>query len=217
MAVNGGLSLRERKKQQTRERISAVATELFVERGFDRVTIAEVAGAADVAKMTVTNYFPLKEDLVFDRHEEIRRLLADPVASRAAGQRVLDAVSATYLDGLRQYRPILGVVGRAFSELVESSPALRIREREIFATQETALADVLHAEFGDDAGAGIGPRLAAMQIAGVVRVLYFEGRRRLLADEPTETIVAALADLFDGALTTLEQGLDSRYRRVRPD
>ncbi|MFD6212210.1 TetR/AcrR family transcriptional regulator, partial [Nocardia salmonicida] len=58
--------LRARKKQQTREQISDRATALFLERGFDRVTIADVAAAADVAKMTVTNYFPRKEDLALD-------------------------------------------------------------------------------------------------------------------------------------------------------
>lgn len=207
------VGMRERKKQQTREHISAIATLLFADRGFDRVTIAEVARAADVAKMTVTNYFPLKEDLVFDRHEEITRLLADAVAARPAGQAVLDAVTETYLDGLRQGRPILGFVGKSFAVLVESSPALTAREREIFATQEVALAEVLAAEFAAS-DADVGPRVAAMQIAGVIRLLYYEGRRRLLADEPTEAIAAALREAFRGALTTLEKGLPAHYART---
>jgi AcrR family transcriptional regulator len=204
--------LRERKKQQTREHISAVATTLFAASGFEAVTIAEVARAADVAKMTVTNYFPLKENLVFDRYEEIIRLLADAVLSRPAGVTVLDAVTETYLDGLRRRRPILGFVGRHFAELVEGSPALRAREREIFAAQEDALAEVLRAERGSSA-ADVEPRVAAMQIAGVIRVLYYEGRRRLRADEPTEAIVAALDAAYRSAATTLEHGLAVSYRR----
>ncbi len=59
--------LRERKKRQTRQHISDVATGLFLERGFDAVTIAEVAEAADVSVNTVYNYFPAKEDLFLDR------------------------------------------------------------------------------------------------------------------------------------------------------
>ena len=59
---------------------------MFAARGFDEVTIAQVADAAGVAKMTVTNYFPRKEDLVFDRAESVIRSLADVVAARASGR-----------------------------------------------------------------------------------------------------------------------------------
>ncbi|TMR06256.1 TetR/AcrR family transcriptional regulator, partial [Nonomuraea turkmeniaca] len=63
------LGLREQKKRETRQAISDHATQLFLERGFDRTTIADIAAAARVAKMTVTNYFPRKEDLALDHHE----------------------------------------------------------------------------------------------------------------------------------------------------
>jgi AcrR family transcriptional regulator len=183
--------LRERKKQQTRELISAVATRLFATRGFEATTIAEVAAAAEVAKMTVTNYFPLKEDLVFDRHEEITGMLAGAVSARPEGGSAVDAVQAAYLDALAEHRPILGFVGPRFAELVESSPALLAREREIFAAQEHALAEVMMAEFATGPG-DVRPRVAAAHLAGIVRVLYYEGRRLLVAGEPVEDIVAAL-------------------------
>ena len=80
--------LRERRKQEAREAISGVAMAMFEARGFDEVTISQVAEAAGVSKMTVTNYFPRKEDLVFDRAEVIIRGLADAVAARAPGDRV---------------------------------------------------------------------------------------------------------------------------------
>ena len=75
--------LRERRKQEARQAISGIAMEMFAARGFDEVTISQVADAAGVSKMTVTNYFPRKEDLVFDRAEVIIRSLADAAAARA--------------------------------------------------------------------------------------------------------------------------------------
>src|SRR4051794_34071647 len=91
METTSPTGLRERKKRQTREEIANTATALFADCGFDQVTIADVAAAAGVAKMTVTNHFPLKEDLVFDRAEHIVRGLADAVAERPAGEPVLAA------------------------------------------------------------------------------------------------------------------------------
>ena len=88
--------LRERHKQETRQAISDTATQMFVARGFDEVTIAQVADAAGVAKMTVTNYFPRKEDLVFDRAEAVERHLADVIAARAPGESMLAAIRRDY-------------------------------------------------------------------------------------------------------------------------
>ena len=78
--------LRERRKQEARQAISGIAMEMFAARGFDEVTISQVADAAGVSKMTVTNYFPRKENLVFDRAEVIIRSLADAAAARAPGE-----------------------------------------------------------------------------------------------------------------------------------
>src|ERR1700754_5119358 len=72
--------LRERKKRQTQEAIAGAAMELFLEHGFDAVTVADVARAADVAEKTVFNHFPTKEDLVFFRSD-------DRLAARGAGRR----------------------------------------------------------------------------------------------------------------------------------
>jgi len=84
--------LRERKKRQTRQYISDVATGLFLERGFDAVTIAEVAEAADVSVNTVYNYFPAKEDLFLDRSKGIVDRLARWVRGRGAGESAAYAV-----------------------------------------------------------------------------------------------------------------------------
>src|ERR1700744_2613559 len=89
-AVEEGL--RERKKRETRAAISASATALFARQGFEATTISDVAGEAGVAKMTVTNYFALKEDLVFDRRAEIVDRLAVAVRTREPASPVLAAI-----------------------------------------------------------------------------------------------------------------------------
>ena len=77
------LGLRERKKQQTRELIAETARRLFTERGFERVTVAEIARAAEVSEQTVFNYFPTKEELVFWRLGDVRgRAAADGPRAR---------------------------------------------------------------------------------------------------------------------------------------
>src|SRR5436305_9024071 len=86
------MGLRETKKLQTRELIAGEAMRLFVMRGFDHVTVAEVAAAAHVSEKTVFNYFPTKEDLFFDEVPEREAAMLDAIRNRAAGESVLDAL-----------------------------------------------------------------------------------------------------------------------------
>ena len=86
------LGLREWKKRESRRRIADVASGLFIERGFDNVTIAEVAEAANVARMTVFNYFPRKEDLFLDRHADLVDDLRRAIRDRESGESVVAAV-----------------------------------------------------------------------------------------------------------------------------
>jgi AcrR family transcriptional regulator len=188
--TTAGPGLRERKKQATRAHIAAVATRLFVEQGFEATTIAQIADRAEVAKMTVTNYFALKEDLLFDRAPEIIALLADAVAGRAAGTTPERAVLEVYRRRLDERWPALAFVGLGFARTVEASPALRTRERTMLLEQEDALAAVLVAEA--EPGGEVAARVEAARLAGGVRVLYFEARRRVLAGEEPEAVVAAL-------------------------
>src|SRR3954468_18695631 len=87
--VRGGL--RERKKEATRRLIADTARRLFAERGFDAVTVAEVARAADVAEKTVFNYFPTKEDLFYSGMEAFEERILDAVRNRRPGETVLAA------------------------------------------------------------------------------------------------------------------------------
>jgi AcrR family transcriptional regulator len=90
--------LRERKKAQTRRAISDVATRLFMERGFDAVTVAEVAEAAGVSIKTVFNYFGSKEELFLDREAEIRTAVVATVAGLPPDERVTDALGRLFGD-----------------------------------------------------------------------------------------------------------------------
>ncbi len=198
--------LRERRKQETRLAISEIATRMFATSGFDAVTITQVAGAAGVAKMTVTNYFPRKEDLVFDRAEQIVRGLADAVEARAPGESLLTAVRRDYARAVARREVTLGISGQAFARMVDDSPVLQTRLREILDQRERALADAIVAEAGiEDTLA----RVVAAELASVHRVLYAEASRRSLAGESREEIQAVLAATADRAFDLLEPSLGS--------
>ncbi|MEY9889659.1 AcrR family transcriptional regulator [Catenulispora sp. MAP12-49] len=205
--------LRERKKRQTREEIANVATAMFAERGFENVTIAEVATAAGVAKMTVTNHFPLKEDLVFDRAEHIVHGLAEAVGARPGGEPVLAAARRYHAEQLAAGDPTLGHRGVGFSRLVTASPALAARERQIHDQREQALAEVLVAQAEPEQE--LAARVVAAQIAGVYRILYFTGRRLLLEGVQDSEMAAAFADQARRAFALLDadlSGFDPRPR-----
>src|SRR3954454_3146606 len=123
-AVTG---LRERKKQQTREQIARVAMKLFLKRGFDAVTVAEVADAAGVSEKTVFNYFPAKEDLVFPAGGERFAALLERIRSRPAGASVVQpfrAATHEFLDRVAR-GDVEEIVARP--RLVMGSQALRDR------------------------------------------------------------------------------------------
>jgi AcrR family transcriptional regulator len=198
--------LRERRKQETRQAISDIATMMFVERGFDDVTIAQVADAARVAKMTVTNYFPHKEDLVFDRAEAVERHLADVITARAPGESMLAAIRRDYTEAVARADVTLGLSSPGFARMILSSPVLVSRVREMLDRREQALGDAIAAETGAD---NPQQRLAAALLASVHRVLAAEASTRSLAGQSREEICAVLADASARAFDLLEPSLGS--------
>ncbi|KIF00575.1 TetR family transcriptional regulator, partial [Streptomyces sp. RSD-27] len=139
------MGLRETKKRQTRTAIADAALPLFLEHGFDRVTVAEVARHAGVSTNTVFNYFPAKEDLFFDRQAEAVEHLAALVRDRAPDACPVAAVRDDLLSALGRDDPALGLQpgAPAFWQVVLDSPALLAREREIGERAEAALAAAL--------------------------------------------------------------------------
>jgi AcrR family transcriptional regulator len=149
--------LRESKKRETRQRISAVATGLFFARGFDAVTVDEIAAAANVSKMTVFNYFARKEDLFLDREDEVKLLLHEALVQRPKGQSPTDALRRLVDRLNEQKHPFARVDSQtvAWWRVVAASPSLLARLREI----------------GDEAALGLAVELAGPQPDGVTRLV----------------------------------------------
>ena len=199
-----GTGLRERRKQEARQAISDAAMALFAARGFGQVTISQVAGAAGVSKMTVTNYFPRKEDLVFDRAEVIIRSLAGAVAERAPGESLLAAIRRDFAGRIAAGDVTLGPPTAAFARMVHDSHVLTARAREIADLCERALGDAIAAETGVD---DVQQRIVAAQLASVHRVLFAEAATRALAGQPRDQICQLLAAAARRAFDLLEPSL----------
>ena len=196
--------LRERRKQEARRSISNVAMALFADRGFDEVTIPQVAEAAGVSKMTVTNYFPRKEDLVFDRADATIRSLADAVDARAPGESLLAAIRRDFAERMAAGDVTLGVPTATFARMVANSHVLTSRGREIADLTEQALGDAIAADAGADDPQH---RIVAAELASVHRVLFAEGTRRVLAGQSRDEICQALAAAASRAFDLLEPSL----------
>ncbi|MFF2051071.1 TetR/AcrR family transcriptional regulator [Leifsonia sp. NPDC058194] len=176
----------ERGGPQTRARISQIATRLFQERGFDAVTVAEVAREAGVSSVTVFNHFPRKEDLLFDRTDDAVALLRSTVVDRAPGIDVLDALEAAALLVLDDRRPLSGLAEGSpiFFRTVAASPVLVARTREIGAELQGVLRDALAADASFEGDAVL---LSTFVIAGYGTVLV-ETARRLISGEVPDAV-----------------------------
>jgi len=214
--------LRERKKQQTRDHIAATARRLFAERGFDGVTVAEIAREADVAEKTVFNYFPSKEDLFYSRLESFEDELLGAIRDRMLGKTVIDAFEAFLLmrRGVIARRPDEEQESaleelRTVTRVITQSPALLAREQRIFERYTASLATLL----AEESGAGdddVEPHVVANALIGVHRALIDYVRRRTLAGEDDlDRLSRDLRAQTKRALRRLEAGLGAYGKRTR--
>jgi AcrR family transcriptional regulator len=205
--VTGEPGLRERKKQRMRESIREAALRLFMERGFDHVTVAEVAREADVSEATVFNYFPTKEDLVYARMEAFEEELLDAVRRRPVGQSALEAY-AGFVFAIRglMLEQHAGEQVAAWARMVTASPALENKEREVFARYTDALAALLAQETG--AGTGdLEPWIASNALIGLHRGLLDYVRREALAGRRNPALARGIRREGRRAVALLESGL----------
>ncbi len=141
---------RERKKAATRHALSTAARELFLERGFDNVTTAEIADAADTAVSTLFVHFPGgKEALVLGGGQEREKALAAAVRDRADGVSILDALR-DFLATRGPFDPAPDPVSRQVADLVVATPALRAYARTLWTGCESALTRVIAEQTGQD-------------------------------------------------------------------
>src|SRR3954471_3092994 len=199
--------LRERKKQQTRAAIADAALALFAERGFDAVTVAEVARAADVSTATVFNYFATKEDLLYSRVEEFEEELLEAVRTRGVGEPVLDAFGRFIIERSRRGAGRdLGERVRVTARIIGDSPALLARERQIVARYADALAELI-AEETRAGPADLRPRVAAGALMAVHRALIDYAGSRARTRRGSSRLAADLEAEGERALALLREGL----------
>ncbi|MGW5259797.1 TetR/AcrR family transcriptional regulator [Microbispora sp. NPDC004025] len=200
--------LRERKKRETRQRIADIAMGLFLQRGFDNVTVAEVARAADVSVNTVFNYFRTKEDLFLDRGEETEDLLARAVRERRAGETAVGAVRRDFFEALDagDWRYGMSEGLDLFTQRVRESTSLQSRVHILDVNREERLARTL-AEDADAEPDDLTPWLVAAQICAVVRALTRHFAMRQMAGEDPALIRADIRNHADRAFDLLERGI----------
>ncbi len=206
------MGLRELKKEQTRQLLADTAWRLFADRGFDRVSVAEIAREAQVAEATVFNYFASKEDLFYSRLEAFGARLTDAILDREPGESALAAFRRALLTEGGLLRDVEAGDAEALTRLrminrvIAGSPALLAREQQAINHTADALASVLAAETGALPG-DLRPQAAANALLGVHRALLHYVRRRILADDEPARLAAQVRRLSAEAFALLEGGL----------
>lgn len=167
-AESGPLDRRSRKRLATRRAISLAADRLFFERGFENVTVDEIAAAADVGRMTVFNHFPRKEDMFFDRDEEARKTLLDALRQRDKSVSPIETLRLLAHQLVRQQTPYLlfSAASERFIETVAGSETLKARARAIRDEIAQELATALAEAAGQDHSDSPAKLAAAMLLAG---------------------------------------------------
>ena len=202
--------LRERKKHQTREAISDAAWHLFLERGFDDVTVEEVAREADVSEATVFNYFPTKEDLAYHRMEDFEEELLEAITNRDPGTSVVDAFGTFVL----QPRGFLKADDeashddpRAVTRIFTDSPTLLARERQIYDRYAERLIDLVAEERRVHRN-DLEPLVIARALISLHRAMIDHVRQRVLAGASTEAIRREIRSRGRQGFALLKEGLD---------
>jgi AcrR family transcriptional regulator len=198
--------LREQKKRQTREAITRAAWKLFNRRGFDAVTVADIARAANVSEKTVFNYFPAKEDLVFSAGMQRTAALVEAVRTRPEGASIVEPFrrwTMDYLDRVER-EPVQSLT--AIPRLVMRSDQLRTR---LFVgwEQEAAMLGPVIAEQVGEPPDSLVPLVVARSLAWTHRVIFRAAFTRLIDGEDPATVAADLRVQAAAAYDLLEQGL----------
>ena len=140
------MGLRELKKQRTRKAISDLATQLFLDRGYNNVTTAEIAELAEVSVPTLFKYFPTKESLVFDEDSEMEGFLVDAVINRKKGQTILDALMNAGVKNIEEIPADHKLNFKKFITFIDRTPELSLYAQQMWMRHEKALAVAIRKE-----------------------------------------------------------------------
>ncbi len=200
------MGLRERKKAKTRKLISDVATRLFIERGYDAVTTAEIAQLAEVSVTTLFNYFPTKEALVYDEDESIEAALVHAIVSRSPDTTILKAVRAFFLAG-PMFRAEHEQPYADFAHLIDSTPGLAEYGRQMMLRYEKTLAQTIETA----ANEGVANKEAANEESAKPKISKIQAEA--LAHYILEAVTMAQryphsAEAFSTILDMLRDGAD---------
>jgi AcrR family transcriptional regulator len=201
--------LRERKKRLTRQQISDVATTLFVVRGFDNVTVSEIARIVGVSEKTVFNYFPTKESLVFDRADDGVERLSRALREREPGESPTKAMLRALADEPEELEDLPEVLNRfvpLFREMVAATPALHAAWLELHARLVDVATHAL-AEHAEVDPRDPEPMIAARAIVGLLEVDYSSRMRHIEAGLRGVDLREAIVDDVERAARMLDTGL----------
>jgi AcrR family transcriptional regulator len=195
------MGLRESKKLQTREAIAAAGMRLFVTRGFDHVTVAEIARDADVSEKTVFNYFPTKEDIFFDEVPKRMEALTDAVRDRPPDKSLVDTMHDLYAS---QVARLASPQFAHFARTIENSPALQAKEVEVMAAFADHLANTIKEELGLHP---VDAQTAANLLLSVNWQMFRDARAHALAGRTGPAAERRLRSDLKRAYRLLEHGL----------
>lgn len=212
-AAPAAVGKREVKRQETRARIVDAAADLFAERGFDAVSVVEIARRAGVVEKTVFNHFPVKEGLVFDADPPMRTALLETVRRRPTGESVSAAAGTFVVAAVAMLGSEEAADGVArMARIVRGSRTLQVREREILDELTRSLAELI-AEENDQRSGQLEPWLAASAVLGLYAGLLELARDRVLAGVTGPALAAELRRRGTRGLSLLQFGLAGYAKR----
>src|ERR1700761_562999 len=139
------VGMRERKRAETHARIQTEAMRLFLERGFDAVTLDDIAAAADVSRRSLFHYFESKEEIVFSTKAEFPRLVTEAIGRRPADEALIDMVENAMIEMATLHIP---AQTRNYARLIRDTPALRAGDQAKYEYVERLSAKSLAARKG---------------------------------------------------------------------
>jgi AcrR family transcriptional regulator len=210
-----GPNVREVRRQQTRETIVDAATALFAERGFDHVSVLEIAQRAGVVEKTVFNHFPVKEGLVFEADPPMQAALLDAVRRRPVGESAA-AAAGTFIVAAcsRLGDPAATATVAEMARVIRGSRTLQVREREILGQLTDALTEQITLETRAEPGE-LEPWLTAHAVLGLYQGLLELARDRVLAvsTAPSADLTEELRQSGERGLALLQFGLAGYSKR----